>query len=601
MARSPVVRWLVALGVLGGWVAAGAPALAAPVTAAPTTARPPGAVPAAQAAVAAPEAEAEAAPPVERAREADGYTLGQCLALAEKNHPNILAAQARLRMMRAQLDEAHFAPYSDFSLTGGAGPAPTFRGGQIYTQDREVGLTSDFGMFWRVGIEGTLPIWTFGKITNLWRAAEAQVRVGEYELRKQRNLVRQDVRKAYFGLQLARDSQSLLQDASGRFDKAIASIEKKVEAGNADEVELLRLRVARAELGGRAAEAEKFERIALAGLRFLTGVSAGFDIPQKPLRPPKHKLGPVTTYLEAARAYRPEVNMARAGVAAREAQADLARAKMLPDFGVTLFGSYGRAPEITDQLNPFVRDDANFFRYGFAFGAKWKLDFLPAAARARAADAQLEENRQLYRYALGGAGVEVQSAYAQAIEARKKFESYQEASKLARRWLLQVNQGMDLGTYEEKDLVEPSRQYALQRFNYLAATLDYNNAMSNLALATGWDSLADVDESGDLRGRDDDDAKPSVRAAGRALGLGARGDRGPAARAAGLAGAAPVARPPERGAPGGRAALGRHAARAAPARPLGRGGVRHAGAHRADAAGGARGGPAPPALGAAGG
>ncbi|HEU4532984.1 MAG TPA: TolC family protein [Polyangiaceae bacterium] len=502
MARPPVVRWLVALAQAGGCLGALGTALAAPTpgasAAAPAASAP---APPTRGALAAPATaaiEAQPAPrPAEAAEAADaagGYTLRQCLVLAEKNHPNILAAEARLRLMRAQLDEAHFAPYSDFTLSAGAGPAPTFRGGQIYTQDREVGLTSSVGMFWRAGVEGTIPIWTFGKITSIWRAAEAQVRVGEYDVRKQRNLVRQDVRRAYFGLQLSRDSQALLREAESRFDKAITTMTRKVEAGDADEVELLRLRVARAELGGRAAEAEKYERVALAGLRFLTGVGDGLDIPQKPLRPPKHRLGPVTTYLDAARAYRPEINMARAGVAAREAQADLARAKMLPDFGVTLAATYARAPEITDQLNPFVRDDANFFRYGFAFGLKWKLDFLPAAARARQAEAQLAENKQVYRFALGGVGVEVQTAYANALEARKKFEAYQEASKLARRWLLQVNQGMDLGTYEEKDLVEPSRQYALQRFNYLAATLDYNNAMSNLALVTGWDNLAEVDE-----------------------------------------------------------------------------------------------------------
>ncbi|HEU4412339.1 MAG TPA: TolC family protein, partial [Polyangiaceae bacterium] len=462
-------------------------ASAAPARAASTAGAAP-APPTAQA----PTTTASVAP--EPAAAAGGYTLRQCLELADKNHPNILAAQARLRQMRAQLDEAHFAPYSEFTLTAGAGPAPTFRGGQIYTQDREVGLTSSVGMFWRAGVEGTIPIWTFGKITNLWRAAEAQVRVGEYEVRKQRNLVRQDVRKAYFGLQLSRDSQALIRDATERFDKAIASLEVRVEAGEADEVEVFRLKVARAEIAARSAEAEKFERIALAGLRFLTGVGARFDIPQRPLKPPKHKLGPLTNYLEAARAYRPEVNQARAGIAAREAQADLARAKMFPDLGLTLVGAYARAPEITDQLNPFVRDDANFFRYGFAFGVRWKLDFVPAAARVRASEAQLEENRQLYRYALGGSGVEVQTAYAQVIEARKKFEAYQESSKLARRWLLQVNQGLDLGTYEQRDLVEPSRQYALQRFNYLSATLDYNNAMSALALATGWDSLAEVEE-----------------------------------------------------------------------------------------------------------
>jgi hypothetical protein len=60
--------------------------------------------------------------------------------------------------------------------------------------------------------------------------------------------------------------------------------------------------------------------------------------------------------------------------------------------------------------------------------------------------------------------------------------------------MIRVAQNMDLGTSDEKDLVEPARQYALQRYNYLSATMDLNMAMAQLALATGWDALAEASE-----------------------------------------------------------------------------------------------------------
>lgn len=422
---------------------------------------------------------------------AAALSLRRCLELAERNHPNILSARARVDHMRAQLEEARSAPFSNFSLTAGAGPAPTFRGGQVYTQDREVGLSSSLGMAWRVNVDGTVPLWTFGKITSLWRAAEAQIEVGEGEVQKAKNVVRLDVRKAYYGVQLSRDALALLGEASERLEKAVKGAEKKVKEEDGDEIDLIKLQMAQAELEARLSEAKKSERIALAALRFYTGVTGALDVPNEGMKPPKRDPGELEEHQAAARQHRPELRMAKAGLTARTAQLDLARAKLLPDVGLSLFGSYSRAPEITDQLNPFVRDDANFLRYGFGVGVRWSLDFLPASARIKQAEAQLSEMRQTHRLATGGVGVEVEKAYAEAIEAKKKAEAFQRASKLAKQWMIKVTQGIDVGVYEERDLVDPARQYAQQRYSYLSALMDYNLAMANLALVTGRDSVAD--------------------------------------------------------------------------------------------------------------
>jgi outer membrane protein TolC len=417
-------------------------------------------------------------------------SLRRCLELAESNHPNIFAARARLKGMRGQLDEARFTPFSQFTVTGGLGLAPTVRGTDLYSPNTEVSLSSSMGIAWRIGIEGVVPLWTFGKMTNLWNAAEAQIHVGESDVAKQKNQVKLDVRRAYFGLQLSRDSLALLAEAADKLDTAITHLDREVKAGNADEIDAYKLRTFRYELEGRRAEARRYESIALASLKFLTGEGEGFDIPREPLRVAKRQLGPVAQYLQAARVNRPEVNMVRAGLIAREAQIALARSRYYPDLGLGVSAAWARAPLVTDQLNPYIRDDANYLRYGAALVLRWQVDFLPNAARVQQAMAQVEELRETERYALGGIGVEVETAYAQVVDAQAREQAYGAAQRTARQWVIAIQQGIDVGTKEDADLVDAAKQWAQQRFNHLTSMMDLNLAWSTLALATAWDDLA---------------------------------------------------------------------------------------------------------------
>src|SRR5690606_4362149 len=133
-----------------------------------------------------------------------------------------------------------------------------------YSPNSDVALTSNMALAWQVGIEGLVPLWTFGKITSLWDAAEADIELGRHDIKKEQNAVRLSVRKAYYGLQLARDSLLLVREAVRRIDRYMGDFERKVEAGEADEVELVKLKMQRAELDAREGEALQAEQIALA-------------------------------------------------------------------------------------------------------------------------------------------------------------------------------------------------------------------------------------------------------------------------------------------------------------------------------------------------
>jgi outer membrane protein TolC len=424
------------------------------------------------------------------------YTLAECLALADRNFPNLWAARARLAYVHGQLEEAKWTPWFQWTAQSSFGLLPPIQGTVVYPEStlfsRNITFIGNLQPFFGFGINGVLPLYTFGKIETALHAAEANVRVTEWDMAKTRDQMRMDVRRAYFGLEFARDAKYVVDDSLQRLDKAIKAVKDKLATGksNLSEVDRMRLEYFRLDMSAQAAQQPQGETLALAGLRFMTGVQTAFDIPDEPLKAPDRPLVSVTQYLDAARVLRPDVNMARAGTVARQAWVDYNRAKMFPDLGLGLGADFISTPSAVPQMNAWASDGFNHFYYYFGFGLRWGLDLLPQAARTQQAEAQLEETRALERLALGGAMVEVERAYADALEAKTREEKWDRAEHLAKQWISMAQDHIDLGTWDENALFEPLRLYGGARINHLRALMDYNVTMSALAQASGWDSVA---------------------------------------------------------------------------------------------------------------
>ena len=98
--------------------------------------------------------------------------------------------------------------------------------------------------------------------------------------------------------------------------------------------------------------------------------------------------------------------------------------------------------------------------------------------------------RATQRLALGGVAAEVEVAYAEVVDWQKRADAYTRAVKTAKRWLVTVQQGIEVGAVADKELLEPAKAYATNRFNQMNAVMELDLAMSKLAKATGWDAIA---------------------------------------------------------------------------------------------------------------
>lgn len=425
------------------------------------------------------------------------YTLKECLALADRNHPNLWAARARLSFVHAQLDEARWSPFfQGLGASATVGVIPPLGGIPYYGATPLVALNPSLNQslspFFQGSINAGIPLYTFGKISGYIQAAEAQVRFNEWDLEKARQFVRIDVRRAFFTLLFARDALYIADEALKGLDKGLKKIQDHLAKsdGGYDEVDRLRLQFYRDELVGRTGDAHRGEDTALAALKFLTGVQSDFDVPDEPLTRPDVPVRPVVRYLVAARVLRPDVNIARAGVAARKAQVGIAEARFFPDFYLGASAGYSIAPNAVQQTTAWVGDPFNRFWWGAALGARWNLEVLPNQAKLAQAEAQLEEARSLERLALGGIAVEVETAYAAVNEAKIREEAWARNEHLAKGWLTSVRDAIDLGTKDERYLIEPTRFYIGARVEHVRSLMDYNMALSELARASGLDAVA---------------------------------------------------------------------------------------------------------------
>ena len=446
----------------------------------------------------------EASPGLDAAPdEAGGLRLEDLLRLAE-NHPLVEAARADGDAARARLDLARWAPYSNWSLRGlftFVPPAGTWdeewraieEGGRDRDYQWEHSIL-DWGPWVRFDLSGGVPLWTFGKITGAWEAAEAGVRAADVGVERARDEVAWQVRRAYLTLLLARDILYLIEDGRGYIEDAREETRKRIEAGagGGSMLDLYKIDALAAEVDARELQARRLERLSLAGLAALTGVGDGAAIADVPILPFDLRPAPRADYIERARRERADLRMLDAGIAAQRAKVEIERARYYPDILFTGSANYAYSSATVDQHHAWIQDPFNGYGVGGALVVEYPLDFVADAARVEEAEAtlrRLEEQREALWQA---AEMEVVDAYESLEEARGRTEAYDRGRVAAERWLIAMLQGMTLGLHEASDLTDALMAFFQNQLNYLNAVYDLDVAWARLALATGSNLLENI-------------------------------------------------------------------------------------------------------------
>jgi len=438
-------------------------------------------------------------------------TLSELLEMARSSNPGLRASAAATEAMEAQLSEArrYWLPSGDFTSLLGPSPnlkcqappdliKPANQPDQEFreqncasTSSAEAGLSnlSWNAIFTRTDVKLIQPVWDFGKISAGVTAAEEGVEVSRQREAGARADLDLNIRKAYYGLKLARELLSTLEDGSGYVDEAQKKIEADLAAGTGTAAvgDKLRLRILRADVDARILEARKMANFAQAGLRALLGgeTSADIDIDDEPLEAVVIKSRPVSFYEDQARYNRPEVHMLNHAVKAKHALADLERRKEYPDLVLIGTASYAHAGAVDNPQNAFLNHFFNSSSAGVGAALRMQLDLGPKLARAARTRAEATEVEYRRAEALGGILLDVRKAYNDLQEAQARAETVHKGERAGKAWISSVAQNLAVGLAEPRDFQDALTAFFGMRGRYLQSVFDVNVASSALARATG--------------------------------------------------------------------------------------------------------------------
>jgi outer membrane protein TolC len=438
---------------------------------------------------------------------ARAYTLPELLELVKKSNPSLAASAQQTATIEAQLSEARRSWFPSGDLTSFLAPAPeihcdpsndqcvTTKAGPNMGSTTIHDLTLNFkGIFTRTEVRLVQPVWDFGKISAGVNAARAGISASRNREQGVAAELELNVRKAYWGVKLAREILDTIKDGSEYLDSAQDKIKKELAEGkgSATPTDRLRLNSVRSEVDVRTLEAQKLAAVAKGGLRALMGPEApsDLDVDDGPLEPLNVVIRPLAAYEEQARLSRPEVMALNYLVVSKKALADLERRKQYPDLVLVATAVLAYASGVDDPGNAFYNDPFNQKSAGLAAAVRVPLDLAVRNARSHRVNAEAEEAYQRRREALGGILFEVGRAYADLVEAQNRRKVLDQAEKNGHAWITTVSQNFAAGLAETKDFADALVSSFTFRVRALQAVYDVNVAAAALGRAVGSDITA---------------------------------------------------------------------------------------------------------------
>lgn len=439
------------------------------------------------------------------------FDLQALWSMAQGRFPGIIAARQTVDSARHARNEQIFLrlPSADFSGflswspnvkckdTGeiGADGKPLALGGPDHCVETNIAQTLNtstiqnylpfYGALVQLNLRITQPLYTFGKLTAAWDLGQTGLDIASAQsdgvrLDHQLNLLR-----AYFGLKSARAALDTVKEGHEQVTKWVKQMDIDLEAGkgSASEIDLMRLKVAESQIELILIDLERTIGSTLAALRYLVQDNT-VDVDEDDLALWNEENHPLDYYLEAALRSRPELRVLRATGQGAQLYKKLRIAELLPNFGLIVNFGYGYAGGVQDPNHGFM-SRLNYLGAGVGLGMNWSLDVGPRIARLQRAisDVNVFESRK--RELLGGGALEIERAYNDVREAKRRLKTAEVAERRARGWLQGIKQSIDVGTAEGRDMNDALRTYFEQHIAVLRAINDTNVACGALRRVSG--------------------------------------------------------------------------------------------------------------------
>ena len=416
--------------------------------------------------------------------------LDTCISTALQAAPEIGEAQADLALTSSKLEEAKSYRYPQVNVMSLFGPAPGAHKEDLNPINTNKSFSiKDLTWFASTDVLVTQPLWTFGKISENMKAATHGSEVDKAKKQQKGNEVALEVKKYYYSVLLARETQGVLTELQQYMQQGKQKIQELIdkESDSGDPVDLYKIDAYSGEINKYMEEALKGEHLATAALKARLGLADNVDVTvaSERLELPNDTIPELSSIIEKARAQRPEFKQLAEGMAARTALVEAAKANYYPDVFLAGMVSWAYADSRDRIKNPYISDTFQHTYGGVALGLKWHLDFGITAAKVAAEQAQLNRLSSTKLYADSYIPLQAQKAWLEMQEAKKNVSITQSAFQSAKKWGAAALANFDFGIGNPRDVFDAVGIYGKMKAAHYQAIFDYNMAKANLEYAMG--------------------------------------------------------------------------------------------------------------------
>ncbi|MEE8378881.1 MAG: TolC family protein [Gammaproteobacteria bacterium] len=424
--------------------------------------------------------------------------LPQSIERAMSVDPRITEKEKLVDAARALLNEAQGADGWMFGVNSFVGLAPKLRGGFFETTDgsnKGVGIPDDafdfngISPWYFMDLSVIKPLHTFGKQENYIKAATGNIQIKKGDVALRRSETTLEVTRAYNGYLTARDTRFLLEDTLKKLQAAADLVEGWLERGEgaSKQSDLYALRTGAALLQRYIAEAGGLEKIAMAGLRLLTGINPDdtLNLADKRLSPVALPDGSLKELQSKALALRPEVRQVTAGLEARRALVRAKKSESNPNLYTGVVGVISIAPAREDVSGIGAYDPFNSAGATPVLGLKWDWNSGRQPAQVAQAQAELEATLAIKSFAQQGIPFQVAEQYHTVHSHHKMVQKLYVGIRYGRRWMISSFADFEAGIEESDKVISAFLGYVQVYSDYLKTVNDYNLHVARLKVVTG--------------------------------------------------------------------------------------------------------------------
>lgn len=333
------------------------------------------------------------------------------------------------------------------------------------------------------------PLTTFGQLENYQEAARQNIAIKQQDVILEKESIKLDVVKAYYGYLAARDSRYLLEDTLKRLQGALQLVNGWLEedSGKAKLADRYAIEAGLGLLNRYMADARGLEAIAMEGLKLLTGVEAGETLELEDTRLRAEALPPesLEDWVDLALANRAEFKQVEAGLSALRALVEAKRAASKPVIFAGVAGTAAYSPQRDHLDNPHIHDPFNHVGVAPLVGLRWEWEADAQPARVAQEQAELDALLSKASFARKGIPFQVAEQY-HSMQARYEgMQAMKDSAQSARRWMIATYTDFEAGLEEAEKILTAMQAYVLAYAEYVKIVNDYNNHVSKLKSVSG--------------------------------------------------------------------------------------------------------------------